>query len=242
MMRRYVAEFIGVFLIVFFGCGAVATLAGGGSAAHLAVNLVFGLTVAGAVFSLGHISAAHFNPAVSVAFAIAGRFPWRYVLPYILAQLLGALAGAALQGALFPVLAGAVAYGSTMPGMDVLRAAGIEATITFFLMLVIISVATDRRVNGAVPGLAIGGTVALCGLFAGPLTGSSMNPARSLGPALIAGGEAMQALPLYLIAPVIGAAAAALLYEAIRGGDEHAQGAPNDLEIALEKISKSAEA
>ncbi|AIE86287.1 MIP/aquaporin family protein [Fimbriimonas ginsengisoli] len=235
MWRRYVAEGLGTFAIVFFGCGAIASLAGQ-PAAHLMVNAVFGLVVAASIYALGHISAAHFNPAVTVAFAVAKRFPWRYVPTYVASQLAGALAASGLHAVLFGGLAKAVGFGATQPTVDLARCLGIEATLTFFLMLVIISVATDRRANGAVPGLAIGMAVALCGLFGGPLTGCSMNPARSLAPALFAGGPALAAYWPYLVGPVIGACLAALVYEAIRGGDEHGQGAPNDLELALEKV------
>jgi MIP family channel proteins len=237
MMRRYAAEFLGTFAIVFFGCGAIATLAGAGLITNLAVNTVFGLTVAAAVYALGHISAAHFNPAVSIGFASAGRFPWKYVAPYIAAQALGAITASAFHFALFPALAATVHYGATMPHVDIPRAIALEATLTFFLMFTIMSVATDRRVNGAIPGLAIGMVVALCGLFGGPLTGCSMNPARSLGPAILAGGQALSVWWFYLVGPIIGAVLGALAYEAIRGGDHHGQGAPNDLEMALEKVS-----
>ena len=116
-----------------------------------------------------------------------------------------------------------------------------EAVLTFFLMLVIIAVATDRRANGAVPGLAIGLTVVFDVLIGGPVTGGSMNPARSLGPALFAGGAALSHYWVYVVGPVLGAAVAARLYEAIRGGEEHAQGAPNDLYQALADIGRRAD-
>ncbi len=137
---------------------------------------------------------------------------------------------------LFGTQAAAVHFGATVPAIDLARCVGVEGILSFFLMLVIISVATDRRVSGAVPGLAIGMAVALCGLFGGPLTGCSMNPARSLAPALFAGGSALGFVWPYLVGPVIGAALAARVYELIRGGDHHGQGAPNDLEMALERV------
>ncbi len=224
MIRRLAAEFLGTFAIVFFGCGAIAT---GGS--PLAVNAVFGLVVAASVYALGHISAAHFNPAVSVAFALVRRFPWRAVAPYVAAQCLGAVLASSAHALLFPRLAAPVRYGATLPNVDLPRTVGVEALLTFFLMLVIVSVATDRRTDGAVPGLAIGMAVAACGLFGGPLTGCSMNPARSLGPALWSGSV----LWPYLLGPLVGAGLAALAYEAIRGGAEHGKGAPNDLAEAL---------
>lgn len=239
MIRRYAAEFLGTFAIVFFGCGAIATLAHS-QASVLAINAVFGMTVAAAIYALGHISAAHFNPAVTIGFALARRFPWKYVPLYILAQVLGAACASGLHFLLIPDLASSVSFGATIPTLEPIRALGIEAILTFFLMLVIISVATDRRVDGAVPGLSIGITVALCGLFGGPLTGCSMNPARSFGPELFSGGNSLSTMWLYIVGPIIGAGIAALVYEAIRGGDHHAQGAPNDLELSLLRIAESA--
>lgn len=238
MNRRYVAEFLGTFAIVFFGCGSILSLVGKGDA-HLMVNLVFGLVVAASIYALGHISAAHFNPAVTIAFAVAKRFPWKFVPGYVVAQMLGAIVASALHAFLLPGTAKAAAFGATIPSLDVSRALVTEVLLTFFLMLVIISVATDRRANGAIPGLAIGMAVALCGLFGGPLSGCSMNPARSLGPALYAAPMALPVLWIYFVGPVIGAVLGATIYEAIRGGDEHGQGAPNDLEMALEKVAAS---
>lgn len=142
---------------------------------------------------------------------------------------MNALAASGLHALLFGSLASAASYGATMPTVDLARCVGIEAVLTFFLMLVIVSVATDGRVDGAVPGLAIGTAVAMCGLFGGPLTGCSMNPARSLAPAVFAGRRALADLWPYFVGPVLGAVLAAVVYEAIRGGDEHGQGAPNDL-------------
>jgi MIP family channel proteins len=188
------------------------------------------------IYALGHISAAHFNPAVSVGFAVARRFPWRYVAPYVAAQCLGAVSASALHAVLIPSPAAAAGFGATLTELPPIRALGVEAVLTFFLMLVIMSVATDKRVDGAAPGLAIGATVLLCGLFGGALTGCSMNPARSLGPALFSGTAG--SLWLYILGPVAGAALAALAYETIRGESHHAQGAPNDLGVALETIGR----
>ena len=124
----------------------------------------------------------------------------------------------------------------------IVRAVGVEAVLTFFLMLVIIAVATDKRANGAVPGLAIGLTVVFDVLIGGAITGGSMNPARSLGPALFGGGAALSVYWVYVVGPALGAVVAALLYEAIRGGEHHAQGAPNDIYEPLEEIETSAHA
>lgn len=237
MGRRYAAEALGTFAIVFFGCGSIASFGnGGGVAGHVGVNLVFGLTVGAMIYALGHISAAHFNPAVTIGFATVRRFPWKYVPGYVFAQLAGAVLASGLHALLLPAQAASASFGATMPHIDALRSAGIETVLTFALMLVIVSVATDKRVNEAVAGLAIGSTVALCGLFGGPLTGCSMNPARSLGPALFAGGGALTSYWVYLFGPVVGAILGSLAYEAIRGSSEHAQGAPNDLYVALERV------
>jgi MIP family channel proteins len=235
--QRYLAEFIGTFALVFAGCGAVIsdTMTGGG-VSHVGIALTFGFVVAVMVYSLGPISAAHFNPAVTLGFTAARRFPWRHVPAYVGAQTGGALLASFLHRFLY---GGGIAlkarYGATVPAVSTSSAAGFEVVLTFFLMMVIMAVATDRRVPGAVPGLAIGLTVALCALFGGPPTGASMNPARSLAPALFAGGAALAALPLYLLAPPVGAVLAAFCYELLRDGALHAQSAPADLEDALRR-------
>lgn len=216
MVRKCVAEFLGVFAIVFFGCGSIATLHGD-PGSHLMVNAVFGLVVAASIYALGHISAAHFNPAVTIGFATARHFPWRQVPGYVGAQFAGGLLASGLHRWLFVEKARAASFGVTTTSLDMGRALGVEVLLTFFLMLVIASVATDGRVHGAVAGLAIGMAVTACGLFGGPLTGCSMNPARSLGPALFEGGNALSQLGLYVAGPVIGAVLAAKTYEAIRG-------------------------
>ena len=213
MNRRCAAEFIGTFAIVFFGCGSIVTLHGQ-PFAHLAVNLVFGLIVAAMIYTLGHISGAHFNPAVTIGFASTGHFSSREVAGYLASQFAGAILGAAV---LSQTLSGSAAanFGTTVPTVNWITAGAIEFTISAFLMFVIISVATDVRAHRAIPGIAIGGYVTLAGLFAGPVTGCSMNPARSLGPALFA-SSAMASVPIYVIFPTLGAIAAARLYEWIR--------------------------
>lgn len=228
MLRRYVAEAVGTFGIVFAPVAQSASgHLSGGDGSLAAAAWASGLSVLAMIYALGHISAAHFNPAVTLGFAVAGRFPWRFVLPYWLAQFLGAFVAAALTSALF----GGAGYGVHVPtaALFPLRAVGLEAALTFLLMLVIISVATDRRVNAAIPGLAIGLAVVFLVWIGGPATGGSMNPARSLGPALVSGGAALSSWWVYALGPCFGATLAALLYESVRGGIEHAQGAPNDL-------------
>ncbi len=239
MLRRYAAEFVGTFGIVF----APVALSGtgqfrGSEAGLMAAAWVSGLAVLAMIYALGHISAAHFNPAVTLGFAVAGRFPWRFVPPYWAAQFGSGIAAAALAALLF-----GRGHGVHVPAPGPLvRAVGVEAVLTFFLMLVIIAVATDRRVNGAVTGLAIGLTVVFDVLIGGPVTGGSMNPARSLGPALFGSHAALSNYWVYVVGPALGAVIAARLYEAIRGGEQHAQGAPNDLYTALQEIEEDAQA
>jgi MIP family channel proteins len=229
---------LGTFGIVFAPVAFSATSHfHGGEPSLLSASLISGLAVLAMVYALGHISAAHFNPAVTLGFAVADRFPWRHVLPYWIAQFAGAITAAAVVAALY-----GPGYGAHVPAPGpVGRDIGTEALITFLLMFVIIAVATDKRVNGAVPGLAIGLTVVAGVLIGGPVTGGSMNPARSLGPALFAGGAALTHYWIYVAGPALGAIIAARAYEAIRGGKEHAKGAPNDLYEALESIERIAE-
>jgi MIP family channel proteins len=232
--QRYLAEGLGTFALVFAGCGAaISNAMTGGGVSHTGVALTFGFVVATMIYALGPISAAHFNPAVTLGFAAVRRFPWRHVPAYLTAQSAGALLASLLHWLLFgPALAERAHYGATLPTLPLGAAAGFEGVLSFLLMLVIMAVATDRRVTAAVPGLAIGLTVAACALFAGPVTGASMNPARSLAPALLAGGAALTVLPLYLLAPPAGAILAACCYELLRDGTLHAQSAPPGLEEA----------
>lgn len=205
----------------------------GGDSSLLAAALVSGLSVLAMIYALGPISAAHFNPAVTLGFAVAKRFPWRFVLPYWVSQLLGAVAASALAFLIFGAGAGAhVPSDASAIGRNL----GVEAMLAFLLMFVIVSVATDRRVSSTVPGLAIGLTVVLCVLIGGPVTGGSMNPARSLGPALFVPG-ALTSYWVYVVGPCLGAIIAAALYEQIRLEPEHAKGAPNELSEALSSIN-----
>jgi MIP family channel proteins len=235
--QRYLAEFIGTFALVFAGCGAVISdTMTKGAVSHVGIALAFGFVVMVMIYALGPISAAHFNPAVTIGFTAARRFPWRHAPAYISSQVAGACCASLVHHLLYGAnLADSAHYGATLPTVPTTAAVGFEVLLTFFLMLVIMAVATDRRVPGAVPGLAIGLTVALCALFGGPATGASMNPARSFAPALFAEGSALAALPLYLIAPPVGAVLAAYCYELLRDGRDHAQSAPADLAVALDQ-------
>lgn len=208
LAQALVSEAIGTFALVLVGCGAVMVGAAyPNTVDHLGVALAFGLVVTVMIYSTGHVSGTHINPAVTIAFAVGGHFPWARVVPYILTQCAAAILGAAtLKAVLGPV----AHMGATTTALDPGIAVLVEVVITFLLMFVIAGVATDSRAQGPFAGLAVGGTVAMMALFAGPLTGASMNPARSLGPALIDGD--MGLLWLYVTAPIVGAVGAILAY------------------------------
>jgi MIP family channel proteins len=204
-----VAEAIGTFALVFAGCGAIAV----GTLGPPGVAAAFGLAIMTMIYALGHVSGAHFNPAVTAAFTVGRHFPVARALPYWAAQVAGAIAGAALLRATL----GDVPLGVTHPAGSDIQAFVWEVVLTFFLMLVIVAVATDTRAVGQAAAIAIGGTVALCSLVGGPISGASMNPARSLGPAIVSGD--LTDLLIYLIAPPLGAIAAVLVYRYIRSAD-----------------------
>lgn len=229
MTRRYFAEFAGTFGIVFAPVAFAATSKSDNTLASAA--WVSGLAVLAFIYALGPICAAHFNPAVTVGFCVAGRFPWRFAPGYVVAQFAGAILAAGLVTLLF-----GPGFGTHIAKIDAVRAVTLEAVLTFFLMTVIMAVATDKRVNGAVPGLAIGLTVVFDVLIGGGATGGSMNPARSFGPALWAGGAALSRWWVYVVGPLFGAIFAARLYESLRLSREHAQGAPNEVFAAMQTI------
>ncbi|UCH98252.1 MAG: MIP family channel protein [Candidatus Aminicenantes bacterium] len=216
--KASLAEFIGTFFLVFVGCGAVtANQLFNGAVGHLGVSLAFGLVIMVMIYAVGHISGAHFNPAVTISFTFNRHFPLKLVTPYILSQYLGAIAAAYVLFLTYnPMLQaqkpGAVLnLGVTQPANDSLITGIIwEFLLTFILMFVITAVATDTRAVGSAAGMSIGGTVCLCALFAGPITGASMNPARSLGPALVTGQ--WEFFLVYLIPPILGAVLAGYTY------------------------------
>jgi aquaporin NIP len=213
LARRCVAEGLATFALVFAGCGAIVLDSErGGSLGATGIAAAFGLVIMAMIYATGHLSGAHINPAVSLAFGASRHFPWREVGAYVPAQLAGAVAGAALLRVVWHGTAADL--GATVPSVSSGSALVYEAVMTGFLMFVIMAVATDTRAIGAAAAIAIGGTVALDSLFGGGVTGASMNPARSFGPALVA-GEWRQ-FWIYVVGPVLGAFAAAWAYELVR--------------------------
>lgn len=214
LLRRAAAELVGTYALVTAGCGAVMVNELSGALGHVGVALTFGLVIMVMIAATGHLSGAHFNPAVTLAFALTRHFPRREVVAYVAGQASGAVLGALTLRVL---LGDAAQLGVTLPAGSVAQAFGLEVLLTAALMFVIISVATDSRAVGAPAAVAIGFTVAANALWGGPISGASMNPARSFGPALVAGVWADQWI--YWIAPVIGAALGALLYQFLRQPD-----------------------
>ena len=213
LLRRALAEAFAAFALVFAGCGAVITNATHASAlGSVGVAFVFGLVIMAMVYATGHLSGAHINPAVTVAFTLTRHFPVRDAMAYALAQLAGATAAALVLLAAWG--SKPAKLGATVPSVGSGTAVLYEILLTAFLMFVIIAVATDTRAVGAGAALAIGGTVGLDALFGGPITGASMNPARSFGPALASGTWTQ--FWIYLVGPLVGAALGAFAYQFIR--------------------------
>jgi aquaporin Z len=203
-MKKYAAEFFGTFALVFCGTGAVTIdEVTHGSVSHVGVALTFGLIVMAMIYAFGDKSGAHINPSVTIAFASSGLFPWRQVGPYILSQCTGALAASFLLKLLFPT---SLLLGATLPLGSDLQSFVLEFILTFLLMLVILQVSNGPKEQGLFAGIAVGGVIALEALFAGPICGASMNPARSLAPAIVI--QQFQSLWLYIAAPIMGAVSA----------------------------------
>lgn len=211
LLRRSLAEAVGTFFLVLIGPGAVMVNAySNGSLGTVGIALAFGFVVLAMVVALGHLSGAHINPAVTVGFWSVGKFPGRDVLPYIVAQCVGATGGALVLRAVLGTIGDS---GATLPRVGIGSSLLVEFLFSFVLMLVIMAAATDDRVAGGTAAVAVGLTVGFCALL-GPLTGASMNPARSLGPALA--GQQWEGHWLYWIAPLAGMVAAAHAYEYLR--------------------------
>ena len=200
-MKRYLSEFLGTFALVFAGTGAIViNAASSGAIGHVGIALTFGLVILAMIYAFGDVSGAHFNPAVTTAFAVAGRFAWREVPAYVVAQIAGAFAASGLLRALFP---GDEKLGTTLPAGSAGQSFVLEAVLTFFLVLVILRVSTGAKEKGITAGIAIGSVIGLDALFGGPISGASMNPARSLAPAVVSGH--LQHLWLYIAGPLLGA-------------------------------------
>ncbi|NJL09446.1 MAG: aquaporin [Calothrix sp. SM1_7_51] len=213
--REVLAEAIGTFVLVFAGTGAVmVNEVSKGAITHIGISFVFGAVVAALIYSIGHLSGAHFNPAVTLAFWTSGFFPRRRVIPYILAQCFGAIAA---SGLLLITLGKVGNLGATLPLNDNwLQSVILEGVLTFILMFVIFGSGLDRRAHIGFAGLAIGLTVGVEAAFMGPITGASMNPVRSLGPALV--GGIWQHHWVYWVGPIVGAQLAVLVYGLLSNG------------------------
>jgi aquaporin Z len=213
MRRALAAEFFGTFALVFAGTGAaVVNGVSGGAVGHVGVSLTFGLVVLAMVYAVGDVSGAHLNPAVTVGFFAAGRFAGGRVLPYLASQVLGAFLASGLLKVLFPT---SESLGATLPAGTALQSFVLEVVLTLLLMAVILCVSTGAKEKGITAGIAVGAVIGLEALFAGPISGASMNPARSLAPAVVSG--AVSSLWVYLVAPVVGAVAAVPVVWSVHG-------------------------
>jgi aquaporin NIP len=214
-MNRSFAEIFGTFTLVFAGTGAIViNHASNGAIGHAGIALTFGLVVLAMIYAFGDVSGAHLNPAVTLAFAAAGRMPWAEVPRYLVSQLVGAFAASGLLRVLFPADA---TLGATLPVGPPWQSFVLEVVLTAILMLVILSVSTGATEKGITAGIAIGAVIGLEAMFAGPISGASMNPARSLAPALVSGHA--EHLWVYLAAPVLGALLAVLGCRCVRAAD-----------------------
>ena len=211
MKQKLAAEFWGTFALLFAGTGAIVINEISGAVTHVGIALTFGLIIMAMIYTLGDISGAHFNPAVTMAFAFARRLNWQEVGPYIAAQCGGALCGSGVLKLLFP---SSKTLGATIPAGSNLQSFVLEFLLTALLMFVILNVSTGAKEKGITAGIVVGAIIGLEAMFAGPICGASMNPARSLAPALLSGHIAT--LWIYLLAPTSGAIAGVLAFGTVR--------------------------
>ena len=211
-MKKYTAEFIGTFAMVFCGTGAIIIdQQTNGAITHSGIAITFGLVVMAMIYTFGETSGAHFNPAVTIGFAAANRFEKKEMLPYIISQLAGAFLATIILKLLFPEN---LNLGATIPAGSSMQSFVLEFILTFLLMLVILNVSKGSKESGIIAGMAVGATVLLEAMFAGPISGASMNPARSIAPAVIS--THVEYLWIYIIAPVAGAAASVFIWNYIK--------------------------
>lgn len=216
-MRKLAAEAFGTFALVFAGTGAIVVNELTGAVTHVGVALVFGLIVLTLIYALGDVSGCHINPAVTLGFVAAGRFDWRSAGPYVLVQCGGAVAASLMVWALFPTSA---TLGATRPAGTIGQSFVLEVILTLLLMFVVLRVSTGAKEKGITAGIAVGALIALEALFAGPVCGASMNPARSLGPALVSGR--LDHLWVYFAAPLLGALAGVVVHWAVQEPEREA--------------------
>jgi len=211
-MKKYFAESIGTFILVFCGTGAIIiNEVSGGTVTHAGIAVTFGLVVLAMIYALGDVSGAHINPAVTIAFAVAKRFEWKEVAPYITAQLIGAVLASMLLNFLFPVND---MLGTTIPAGPPMQSFILEVMLTFILMFVILNVSVGAKEKGITAGIAIASVIGMEAMFAGPICGASMNPARSIGPAVVSAH--LEYLWLYVAAPITGAVLAVFINKLTR--------------------------
>ncbi|CAD6336596.1 unnamed protein product [Miscanthus lutarioriparius] len=217
-IQQLIAEFFATFFLIFAGCGVITVDDMNSKATFPGIAVVWGMTVMAMIYAVGHVSGAHINPAVTVGFAISGRFPWRKVPAYMLVQTVAATMASLVLRLMFGGQHLRASVTVHADGGSNIQSLVLEFFITFYLMFVIMAVATDDRAVGQMAGLAVGGTIILNALFAGPVSGASMNPARSIGPALV--GNKYRSLWVYIFGPFAGAAAGAWAYNLIRRTDK----------------------
>lgn len=211
-MKKYIAEFIGTFAIVFCGTGAIIiNQETNGAITHVGIAITFGLIVMCMIYTFGEISGAQFNPAVTIAFTVAGRFDKKEMLPYIVSQIAGAFLATLILKLLFPSNHN---LGATLPAGSQIQSFVLEVILTYLLMLVILNLSQGSKETGLFAGIAIGATVLLEAMFAGPICGASMNPARSLSPAIVSGN--IIDLWVYITAPILGAILATLTWKTLK--------------------------